>query len=76
MRLGKRTFRLGSAAVRAPAVRLVAAGDVVVDADGSLVVADVLGNQVVRLTGTRLTRLARLEFPVEVALDPAAASPS
>jgi sugar lactone lactonase YvrE len=70
VRLGKRTFRLGSAAVRAPAVRLVAAGDVVVDADGSLVVADVLGNQVVRLTGTRLTRLARLEFPVEVALDP------
>ena len=49
VRLGKRTFRLGSAAVRARAVRLVAASDVVVDADGSLVVADVIGNQVVRL---------------------------
>lgn len=32
--------------------------------------ADVLGNLVVRLTGTKLTRLARVEFAVEVALDP------
>jgi sugar lactone lactonase YvrE len=70
VRVGKHTFRFGSVAVRARAVRLVAAGDVVVDADGSLVVADVLGKQVVRLSGTKLTRLARLEFPVEVALDP------
>jgi sugar lactone lactonase YvrE len=70
VRVGDRTFRLGSVAVRARPVRLVGAGDVVVDADGSLVVADVLGNQVVRLTGTKLTRLARLAFPVEVALDP------
>lgn len=69
-RIGKRSFRLGSVSVRAPAVRLVTAGDVVLDGDGSLVVADVLGNQVVRLAGRQLTRLARLEFAVEVALDP------
>jgi sugar lactone lactonase YvrE len=69
-RLGKRSFRLGAVTVRAPSVRLATAGDVVIDADGSLVVADVLGNQVVRLTGRTLTRLARLEFAVEVALNP------
>jgi serine/threonine-protein kinase len=69
-RIGKRSFRLGAVTVRAPAVRLVAAGDVVIDADGSLVVADVLGNQVVRLAGTSLSRLARMEFAVEVARDP------
>ena len=69
-RLGRRSFRLGAVTVRAPAVRLMTAGDVVIDADGSLVVADVLGNQVVRLTGRTLTRLAKLEFAVEVASNP------
>jgi sugar lactone lactonase YvrE len=69
-RIGTRSFRIGAVTVRAPAVKLVAAGDVVIDADGTLVVADVLGNQVVRLTGTSLTRLARMEFAVEVARDP------
>jgi streptogramin lyase len=70
VRVGARTVRMGATQVRAAAVRLTAAGDVAVDRDGSLVVADVRGNQVLRLTGERLTRLARLEFPVEVALDP------
>jgi sugar lactone lactonase YvrE len=70
VRVGKRTVKLGSVTVRPTAVRLATAGDVVVDADGSLVVADVQGNQVVRLAGQNLTRLAKLDFPVEVALDP------
>ena len=69
-RIGKRSFRLGVVTVRAPVVRLVAPGDVVIDTDGSLVVADVLGNQAVRLAGSKLTRLARLEFAVEVAVNP------
>ena len=38
--------------------------------------ADAQGNQVVRLTGRSLTRLARVEFAIEVARDPAAASRS
>lgn len=69
-RLGKRTFRLGAVTVREPAVHLVAVADVVVDADGSLLVADAQGDQLVRLAGRTLTRLARLEFAIEVALDP------
>ena len=69
-RLGRKSFRLGAVTVRERPVRLVTAADVVVAADGSLVVADVQGNQVVRLAGQSLRRLARLEFAVEVALDP------
>lgn len=71
VRVGKRTIRLGSVPVREAAVRLAAAADVVLDADGSLVVADAQGDQVVRLAGKSLTRLAaKMEFAVEVAVDP------
>ena len=69
-RLGRKSFRLGAVTVRERPVRLVTAADVVVAADGSLVVADAQGNQVVRLAGQTLSRLARLEFAIEVALDP------
>ena len=69
-RIAGHRYALGSVAVVEPPVRLVASADVVIDRDGSLVVADVQGDQVVRVTGSRLERLARLEFPVEVALDP------
>ncbi len=69
-RLGKRSFRLGAVTVRERSVRLVSAADVVIDADGSLVVADAQGNQVARLAGRTLSRLARVEFAIEVAVDP------
>jgi hypothetical protein len=69
-RLAGRRVPLGTVTVRSAPARLVTAADVVVDSDGSLVVADVLGNQVVRLVGSNLSRVARLEFAVEVALDP------
>ena len=69
-RIGAKRYPLGTATVREAPVRLVASADVVIDRDGSLVVADVQGNQVVRVAGSSLTRLARLEFAVEVALDP------
>jgi hypothetical protein len=68
--LGKRSFKLGAVTVRERPVRLVTAADVVVDRDGSLVVADAQGNQVVRLAGQALMRLARVEFAIEVAVDP------
>ncbi|MGZ8695252.1 MAG: NHL domain-containing protein, partial [Gaiellaceae bacterium] len=68
--IGAKRYRLGSTTVREAPVRLVASADVVIDGDGSLVVADVQGDQVVRVAGSSLTRLARLEFAVEVALDP------
>ena len=70
VRLGKRLVRVGAVTVREAPVRLVAAADVALDPEGSLVVADVLGNQVARIAAGTVTRLARLEFPVEVALDP------
>ena len=69
-RLGKRSFGLGAVIVRERPVRLVTAADVVIASDGSLVVADAQGDQVVRLAAQSLTRLAKLEFAIEVALDP------
>jgi hypothetical protein len=69
-RVGRKSFRLGAVTVREQQVRLTTAADVVIAADGSLVVADAQGNQVVRLAGQTLSRLARLEFAIEVALDP------
>lgn len=67
VRVGGRTLRRGSFAVRPP--RLRGAFDVFVDADGSLLVVD-LSNRLLRARGGELEFLARLHFPVEVATDP------
>jgi sugar lactone lactonase YvrE len=67
VRAGSRTVRAGATTI--VPVRIRQAGDVAVDADGSIVVADAAG-RVLRARGGTLTVAARPAFAVEVAPDP------
>ncbi len=51
-------------------MRAVGLADVAVEASGTPVVADTAGNQLLRFAGGRWIRLARVDFPVEVATGP------
>jgi uncharacterized glyoxalase superfamily protein PhnB len=61
-RIGAKRYPLGSATVREAPVRLVASADVVIDRDGSLVVADVRHTQVAPSGGV-VTQLIKLRVP-------------
>jgi glucose/arabinose dehydrogenase len=64
-RAGKRTFALGTVDVRSAGANLVDAFRVALAPDGSLVIPNGRGNNVLRLRGGRLDVVAAMEFPID-----------
>jgi streptogramin lyase len=69
-RAGKRTFALGTVDVRSAGANLVDAFRVALAPDGSLVIPNGRGNNVLRLRGGRLDVVAAMEFPIDATVAP------
>jgi streptogramin lyase len=67
-RLGKRTFALRTVDVRSAGADLVDAFRVALAPDGSIVIPNGRGNNVLRLRNGRLDVIAPLEFPIDAAV--------
>ena len=69
-RLGKRRFTLGTIEVRSAGEDLVDAFRVALAPDGSLVIPNGRGNNVLRQRNARLDAIATLDFPIDAAVGP------
>jgi sugar lactone lactonase YvrE len=64
-RLGRRTFALGTVDVRSAGANLVDAFRVAIAPDGSVVIPNGRGNNILRLRNGRLEVIAAIEFPID-----------
>jgi streptogramin lyase len=69
-RVGKRTFALGTVDVRSAGADLVDVFRVALAPDGSLVIPNGRGNNVLRLRGGRLDVVAAMQFPIDATVAP------